>query len=68
MRPVLSGQRLLRSMERLQLRKGTAMNHMPPLPGDIREIILFYIQDIQERINKVEELLCLSDEEEENEE
>jgi hypothetical protein len=54
-------------MERLQLRKGTAMNHMPPLPGDIREIILFYIQDIQERINKVEALLCLSDEEEENE-
>jgi hypothetical protein len=43
------------------------MNHMPPLPGDIREIILFYIQDIQERVNKVEELLCLSDEEEENE-
>ncbi len=43
------------------------MNHMPPLPGDIREIILFYIQDIQERINKVEALLCLSDEEEENE-
>jgi hypothetical protein len=40
---------------------------MPPLPGDIREIILFYIQDIQERINKVEALLCLSDEEEENE-
>lgn len=43
------------------------MNNMPPLPSDIREIVLFYIQDIQERINKVEELLCLSDEEEENE-
>jgi len=43
------------------------MKDMPPLPGDIREIILFYIQDIQERINKVEALLCLSDEEEENE-
>lgn len=43
------------------------MNNMPPLPSDIREIVLFYIQDIQKRINKVEELLCLSDEEEENE-
>jgi hypothetical protein len=43
------------------------LKDMPPLPGDIREIILFYIQDIQERINKVEALLCLSDEEEENE-
>ena len=41
--------------------------HMPPLPGDMREIVLFAVQDIQERINKLEELLCLSDEEEENE-
>jgi hypothetical protein len=41
--------------------------HMPPLPGDIREIVLFGLQDIQERLNKLEELLCLSDEEEENE-
>ena len=43
------------------------MNHMPPLPGDMREIVLFGLQDIQERINKLEELLCLSEEEEENE-
>lgn len=43
------------------------MNHMPPLPGDIRELVLFTVQDIQTRINKLEELLCLSDEEEENE-
>ena len=43
------------------------MKNMPPLPSDMREIILFYIQDIQERVNKVEELLCLSDEEESNE-
>ena len=43
------------------------MNHMPPLPGDIRELVLFGLQDIQARVNKLEELLCLSDEEEENE-
>lgn len=41
--------------------------HMPPLPGDMREIVLFAVQDIQERINKLEELLCLSEEEENNE-
>jgi hypothetical protein len=40
---------------------------MPPLPSDLREIVLFPIQDIQERLNKLEEMLCLSDEEEENE-
>jgi len=43
------------------------MNQMPPLPGDIREIVLFGLQNIQEKINKLEELLCLSKEEEENE-
>lgn len=43
------------------------MNEMPPLPGDIREIVLFTIQDIQARISKLEELLCLNEEEEENE-
>ena len=42
------------------------MNNMPPLPSDIRELVLFAIQDIQVRLNKVEEMLCLSDEEEEN--
>ena len=40
---------------------------MPPLPSDLRVIVLFGIQDIQERLNKLEEMLCLSDEEEENE-
>ena len=43
------------------------MNIMPPLPSDIRELVLFYVQDIQAKLNKIEELLCLSDEEEENE-
>jgi hypothetical protein len=43
------------------------MNHMPSLPGDIRELVLFGLQDIQARVNKLEELLCLSDKEEENE-
>ena len=42
------------------------MTNMPPLPSDIRELVLFMVQDIQEKLNKVEELLCLSDEEEEN--
>lgn len=40
---------------------------MPPLPSDIRELVLLYVQQIQVRINKVEELLCLSDEEEDDE-
>jgi hypothetical protein len=39
---------------------------MPPLPSDIRELVLFMVQDVQEKLNKVEEMLCLSDEEEEN--
>ena len=40
---------------------------MPPLPSDLRELVLFGIQDIQERLDKLEQMLCLSDEEEENE-
>jgi len=43
------------------------MIEMPPLPSDIRELVLFMVQDVQEKLNKIEELLCLSDEEEENE-
>jgi len=43
------------------------MTNMPPLPSDIRELVLFMVQDIQEKLNKIEEMLCLSDEEEENE-
>ena len=42
------------------------MTNMPPLPSDIRELVLFMVQDIQTRLNKVEEMLCLSEEEEEN--
>ena len=42
------------------------MTNMPPLPSDIRELVLFMVQDVQEKLNKVEEMLCLSDEEEEN--
>jgi hypothetical protein len=40
---------------------------MPPLPSDIRELVLFTIQDVQARLNMVEQMLCLSEEEEENE-
>jgi hypothetical protein len=42
------------------------MTNMPPLPSDIRELVLFMVQDVQEKLNKIEEMLCLSDEEEEN--
>ena len=43
------------------------MTNMPSLPSDIRELVLFMVQDVQEKLNKIEEMLCLSDEEEENE-
>ena len=42
------------------------MTNMPPLPSDIRELVLFMVQDVQEKLNKIEEMLCLSEEEEEN--
>jgi hypothetical protein len=42
------------------------MTEMPPLPSDIRELVLFMVQDVQEKLNKIEEMLCLSEEEEEN--
>ena len=42
------------------------MTNMPPLPSDIRELVLFMVQDIREKLNKVEEMLCLSDEEKQN--
>jgi hypothetical protein len=31
---------------------------MKDLPGDVREIVLFTIQDIQKRLDYIEELLC----------
>jgi len=37
---------------------------MPDLPGDIREIILFHLEDVKRKIEQIEELLCLSEEEE----
>jgi hypothetical protein len=37
---------------------------MPDLPGDLREIILFNLQDVKRKIEQIEELLCLSEEEE----
>lgn len=40
---------------------------MPPLPGDLRELVLFYVQDVQKILVRIEELLCLSEEEEKNE-
>jgi hypothetical protein len=40
------------------------MSPMPDLPGDIREAILWQLQDVKKRIEQIEELLCLSEEEE----
>jgi hypothetical protein len=37
---------------------------MPDLPGDLREIILFNLEDVKRKIEQIEELLCLSEEEE----
>lgn len=40
------------------------MNTMPALPGDIREAVLWQLQDVKKRLEEIEELLCLSEEEE----
>jgi hypothetical protein len=37
---------------------------MPDLPGDLREAIIWQLQDVLKRIQAIEELLCLSEEEE----
>jgi hypothetical protein len=37
---------------------------MPDLPGDLREAILWQLQDVLKRIQAIEQLLCLSEEEE----
>ena len=37
---------------------------MPDLPGDLRELVLFAIQDIKARLDWVEDKLCLSEDEE----
>ncbi len=44
------------------------MNSMPPLPGDIREAILFRLQDIQRVLAEAEQLLCVDEDEEQGEE
>ena len=36
---------------------------MPDLPGDLRELILFAVQDIRGRLDWIEERLCLSEDE-----
>ena len=40
------------------------MKNMPTLPGDIREAVLFRVQDVNRVLEEIEELLCLSEEEE----
>ena len=43
------------------------MNDMPPLDGQLRQAVLFMVQDVKRILDQVEELLCLSEEEETNE-
>ena len=37
---------------------------MPDLPGDLRELILINLQDVRRRLDWIEDTLCLSEEEE----
>lgn len=36
---------------------------MPPLPGDLRELVLFAVQDVRKKLDWIEEQLCLSEDE-----
>ena len=36
---------------------------MEDLPKDIRELVLFKLQDIMHRLNEIEEMLCEGEEE-----
>lgn len=40
---------------------------MPDLPGDIRYMILVVLAEVKEKLNWIEDQLCLSDEEENQE-
>jgi hypothetical protein len=40
------------------------ISEMPPLPGDIRELALFRLQDALKILNEVEQMLCLEEDEE----
>ena len=40
------------------------MRVMPDLPGDIRELVLFQLEDVRRRLDAIEDMLCLSEEEE----
>ena len=37
--------------------------NMPDLPGDLRELVLFAIQDMRKRLDWIEDTLCLSEDE-----
>jgi hypothetical protein len=37
---------------------------MPHLPGDMRELVLFAVQDALKKLEWIEEQLCLSEDEE----
>lgn len=40
------------------------MFQMPKLEGQLREAVLFRIQDVKRHLDEIEEILCLSEEEE----
>jgi hypothetical protein len=42
------------------------MKTLPSLPGDLRESVLWAVQDLIKAAQRIEELLCLTEEEEEN--
>lgn len=42
------------------------MVEIPPLPSDVRWLVLFAVQDIQARLNKLEEMLIHDEDEDED--
>lgn len=40
------------------------VDQMPDLPGDLRELVLIQVEDVRRRLNQIEEMLCLSEDEE----
>jgi hypothetical protein len=42
------------------------MVEIPPLPSDVRWLALFLVQDIQARLNKLEEMLIHDEDEDED--
>ena len=45
------------------MKKKVDVSVMEPLPGDIRELVLFTLQDARRKIDLIEDLLCEEPEE-----